>query len=409
MLVGFLLFMALKFQALTRKATSGLVVGQKITEHGITVERTGKGDLIYRVGIMVDGRRIHRTVGRESEGVTRRHAEEKIEEFRTKEREGNLSLPIGRKNHFTFEAAAAEYLVRLERGGGKDIANKRRHLEAYLTPYFRSCRADRVTTMMVAEYVQHRLAEVKQATVNRELSTLSHLLNRLVEWKWIKADDKPTITKGNEARKPITVLTETQASALMKAATEDSDSRLFLFVAFGLNAAMRHSEIVASRYDQVDFDNRRVFIPLAKAGEREQPITQALAGLLLRQRRKESDPQGWIFPANSSARTAAARASHRTTMEDGFRRAVIRAGLDPTKVTPHVMRHTAITRLVKAGVDLPTIQRISGHKTLAMVMRYVHLHGSHIDKAIASLDIALNPAITQELHKSQTGEGHASL
>jgi site-specific recombinase XerD len=32
------------------------------------------------------------------------------------------------------------------------------------------------------------------------------------------------------------------------------------------------------------------------------------------------------------------------------------------------MRHTAITNLVKAGVDLPTIQKISGHKRLAMVI-----------------------------------------
>jgi len=42
---------------------------------------------------------------------------------------------------------------------------------------------------------------------------------------------------------------------------------------------------------------------------------------------------------------------------------------------PHVMRHTAITSLVPAGVDSSTIQRISGHRTLIMVMRYVHLMG----------------------------------
>ena len=70
-----------------------------------------------------------------------------------------------------------------------------------------------------------------------------------------------------------------------------------------------------------------------------------------------------------------------------------RAGLDPARVTPHVMRHTAITRLVKAGIDLPTIQKISGHKTLAMVMRYVHIHGAHIDAAIATLNVP----ITHEL------------
>jgi integrase len=39
---------------------------------------------------------------------------------------------------------------------------------------------------------------------------------------------------------------------------------------------MRHSEIVRVRYDQIDFDARRIFIPKAKAGEREQPITPAL-------------------------------------------------------------------------------------------------------------------------------------
>ncbi|WP_370385484.1 tyrosine-type recombinase/integrase [Novosphingobium sp. EMRT-2] len=44
-------------------------------------------------------------------------------------------------------------------------------------------------------------------------------------------------------------------------------------------------------------------------------------------------------------------------MDRQFQRAVIRAKLDPAKVTPHVMRHTGITRLVMAGVDLPTIQR----------------------------------------------------
>ncbi len=83
-----------------------------------------------------------------------------------------------------------------------------------------------------------------------------------------------------------------------------------------------------------------------------------------------------------------------------------RAGLDSAKVTPHVMRHTAITNLVTAGVDLPTIQRISGHKTLAMVLHYFHASGQHVDKAIRALGrTAPEPngnetanTVTQELH-----------
>jgi site-specific recombinase XerD len=49
-------------------------------------------------------------------------------------------------------------------------------------------------------------------------------------------------------------------------------------------------------------------------------------------------------------------------MDNAFRDAVVGAGLDPKLVMPHVMRHTAITALVQAGVDLPTIQKISGHR-----------------------------------------------
>ncbi len=95
-------------------------------------------------------------------------------------------------------------------------------------------------------------------------------------------------------------------------------------------------------------------------------------------------------------------------MAKPFKRAVIRAGLDPELVTPHVMRHTAITNLVQSGVDLPTIQSISGHKTLAMVLRYTHVHGTHIDKAIAKIGRAVPEPIANKGHDMATQELHTS-
>jgi hypothetical protein len=61
-------------------------------------------------------------------------------------------------------------------------------------------------------------------------------------------------------------------------------------------------------------------------------------------------------------------------------------------------------------LDLPTIQRISGHKTLSMVLRYAHVSGAHIDAATAALDRtipepsaadqnAAETQLTQELHR----------
>ncbi len=157
---------------------------------------------------------------------------------------------------------------------------------------------------------------------------------------------------------------------------------------------MLQSEILRVRWSDIDFDQRRIYIARAKAGQREQPITTALAEMLKKEREQREDQEGFIFAVTRKD----GKSGHRQTMTRQFERAVKRANLNPRKVTPHVMRHTAITRLVKAGVDLPTIQRISGHKTLAMVMRYVRLSGEHIDSAIAAVETTFPDTITPEFH-----------
>lgn len=387
--------MALRFSKLTRTACRALQAGETISEHGIIVKRLASGDLAYSVNVMVDRQRVHRVIGRESAGVTRQQAEDAIEALRTRAREDRLDLPSGRKVHRLFREAAAEYIKRLEDSGGKNLAIKRRHIKNNLTPAFGGERLDKLSEFALNKYRKKRLGDgVTDATVNREFATLSHLLRSAVRWKWIKSDAIPSIPKASEPKKPITILTEEESNALMKAAIADQDTRLWLFVSFGLNAAMRHREILRVRYDQIDFATRRIFISKAKAGEREQPITQTLADALLRQRTMEIDKNGYVFPALNNKQ---ANGGHRTNMARPFERAVKRAGLDPKKVSPHTMRHTAITRLVKVGVDLPTIQRISGHKTLAMVLRYTHVHGAHIDKAIGALSTPIPGIVTQEL------------
>ena len=54
----------IKFDSL---ALRRLRPGEKITEHGITAERQADGDLRYTINIMVDGRRVHRVIGRQAE------------------------------------------------------------------------------------------------------------------------------------------------------------------------------------------------------------------------------------------------------------------------------------------------------------------------------------------------------
>jgi len=165
---------------------------------------------------------------------------------------------------------------------------------------------------------------------------------------------------------------------------------------------MRHSEILRIKWEQVGFDSLRIHIPEAKAGMREQPILTSLANRLKEEWQARGRPKGWLFPSSR----ADAKSPHRTAMGKQFARTVKRAGLDPDRVTPHILRHTLITELVKKGVDLPTIQRVSGHKTLQMVLRYTQIADAHVDESVRSLDASFSDAITPDLH---TGPKVASL
>lgn len=267
--------MALRFARLTRPSIRALGTGEKITEHGITAERLKDGDVRYSINLMVDGERVHRVVGRASDGVTRTQAEELVEKVRTEAREGRLSLPKGRKTHLTFEKAAADYLKRLEDSGGKNLKVKRRHLNHQLEPFFGTQRLNAITTFTVDRYKKKRkVAGAAEGTINRELTTLSHLFSMAVEWKWIAT--KPCkIVKYNEERGRIIVLSDGEADALLRAAIADQDPYLWLFVMFGLNTAMRHAEILGARFDQLDIENFRLHIPEAKSGSRAQPHARA--------------------------------------------------------------------------------------------------------------------------------------
>jgi site-specific recombinase XerC len=53
--------------------------------------------------------------------------------------------------------------------------------------------------------------------------------------------------------------------------------------------------------------------------------------------------------------------------------------------TWHCNRHTFASRLVMAGVDLLSVQKLGGWRTLAMVQRYAHLAPSHLAEAVERL------------------------
>jgi len=399
------------FTKLTRPAMRALAAGEKIIEHGITFARLPNGDGVFTIAAMVDRQRIHRTVGKESDGTTRTQAEEYIEKLRVQAKEDRLALPKGRKVALSFRDAAAQYLKRIEESGGKDLKGKQQKLTLHLVPFFGDTPLSKIGSFDIERYKKQRLAEptlrggdrrsktvrvqgskpaalaktAAPASVNRELAVLSHLFNQAVEWGWLQA--RPArVKRFKEDNGRIVYLTTEQVARLIEAAKTDGSTAIYPFIIVGLNTGMRLSEILRMRKEHVDVNRRRIHIPLAKAGMREQPITDDLADFL--KGYVEGLPPGtpWLFPSPAS------KSGHLNDIRRPYRRVVAAAGLDPKQVIRHTLRHTAISHLVQAGVDLPTVKRISGHKTLSMVERYSHANGEHISQAMDKLQQRLKIA-----------------
>ena len=372
--------MALKFQKLTRTNIRKIQTGDKLQEHGISFERLPNGDGKYTVNIMVDGIRIHRVIGTESEGVTRKQAEDFIEQVRTDARKDRLNLPKGRKVVLGFREAAEKYLKKLEKEGGNDIKKKKQRIDLHLSPYFKDKPLSSITTFDLERFKKNRKeAQASNGTINRELAALSHLFSKAVEWKWMNF--RPAkINRLKEDSGRIIYLTVNQVTILLEKAAEHQSPFIYPFIKIALGTSMRKSEILSIRLEHIDLQRKTIYIPHAKAGARNQPITGNLA-IFLEEILKNTEPgQEWLFPS------MVAKSGHLQYPEDSFRDVVKQAELNPKEVTPHTLRHTAITHLVQAGVDLPTVQRISGHKTLQMVARYSHQNGEHIQSAMDVLE-----------------------
>lgn len=222
---------------------------------------------------------------------------------------------------------------------------------------------------------------------------------------------------GTEAQEKVP-LTPTQCEALEEAT---KGTRAHLFILLGLYAGLRREEICGLRWCDVDltartpsltvnnavrFENNQGIFPSplkTKASHRTIPLPAKLAEAL--RAAKATSSSVFVVPARDggcaslqTVRNLMGLVDRRTIRPTTKKKKGDQRQHGPQvertlnfKVTPHLLRHTYITRLCASGCDIKKIQYLAGHSDISMTLGiYSHVVGNTPDELIGSIENAFS-------------------
>lgn len=238
-----------------------------------------------------------------------------------------------------------------------------------------------ITSEQIKQYIKRRMAVVCGSTVNRELALLSRVFTYARADCGIPLPHNPlkgvTRPKNNAARDRRLLPGEEERLVAELSVAPERDERgrfvqgrrniwLLPLVLLALETAMRRSELLAIRWQDVDLERRAIRLRTSKNGSGRAVPLSTTAVRILQDLPRSID--GRVFPISINA------------VKCIWPRVVEAAGLVDFHF--HDLRHEATTRLFEKGLQVMEVATITGHKDLRMLMRYTHLFPSDLARKL---------------------------
>lgn len=169
-------------------------------------------------------------------------------------------------------------------------------------------------------------------------------------------------------------LTLEQSAALLRSVDGPNKARDFAILMIFLNCGIRRSELVNLNLNDVFEDRIRV----VGKGNKERIVyigsscKEAIAAYLVERSQIVLSDNRALFGSRDHNRISVS-AVHRLVKKH-----LLEAGLDPSKLSAHKLRHTAATLMLQNGVDVKTVQEVLGHENLNTTQIYTHIESTEL-------------------------------
>jgi integrase/recombinase XerD len=222
-------------------------------------------------------------------------------------------------------------------------------------------------------------------TAARRLSALRQFHLFLLK-EGVRADDPTSQLDTPRLPRPLPkFLAETEVDALLEAATRKpgrpgalARATLELLYATG----MRVSELLSLPRAALG-TKAEVMIIKGKGGkERMVPLSaaakDAALALLAATEADSARPKSpWLFPGRDPKQPLTRQAFFLL-----LKQVALEAGLDPVRVSPHVLRHSFASHMLARGADLRSLQMLLGHADISTVQIYTHIQTERLRKLV---------------------------
>jgi len=254
-----------------------------------------------------------------------------------------------------------------------------RNIRDHLNPFFAGLTLDKLDSDLISQYVVHRRSEgCRPATRNRELAMLSKMFNLARLWKWTRENPCSLVKKEKEDNEIGQCLTDEQEDLLLDKCRPYCNGDLPDMVLVALNTGIREGEVLKLHWSKIDLVNRTFQSFNEKTDSwRTVPMNETVYEVLSR-RNKVRSISGYVF-VSSTGNPYESRNMYRE-----FKKACKAAGIPSFRF--HDARHTAATRLARAGKDIYSIAAFLDHSQLSTSKRYAKHSAESLRDVAAVLD-----------------------